>query len=69
MSHILGRALLPHENVHHVNGNRLDNRPENPELWVRKQPPGQRARDFVGYALEILRLYGHLIRTGEVEAA
>jgi hypothetical protein len=42
MSEILGRPLRPGENVHHKNGNRSDNRPENLELWTVPQPAGQR---------------------------
>lgn len=42
MEQMLGRPLLQHENVHHKNGVRNDNRPENLELWVTKQPVGQR---------------------------
>lgn len=60
MSRILGRPLRPGENVHHRNGDRSDNRPENLELWVKTQPSGQRAEDLVNWAREILATYGHL---------
>ena len=57
MEQMIGRELLPIENVHHKNGVRNDNRPENLELWSRRQPPGQRVEDKVEYAIEILKLY------------
>ena len=57
MEEIIGRPLEKHENVHHKNGNRADNRPENLELWSTYQPKGQRIEDKVQYAIEILRLY------------
>lgn len=61
MSRVLGRPLLKHESVHHKNGDRLDNRPENLELWTKHQPNGQRVVDKVRWAREILALYGHLV--------
>jgi hypothetical protein len=57
MEEILGRYLERHENVHHKNGDRTDNRPENLEVWSVVQPSGQRAEDKVAYAIEILELY------------
>jgi hypothetical protein len=57
MSEMLGRPLLPGEEVHHINGVRDDNRPENLELWSTSQPAGQRVEDLLAWADEIIRRY------------
>lgn len=59
MSESLGRPLYEDENVHHINGNRHDNRIENLELWSSAQPKGQRVEDKLEWAYEIIRRYSN----------
>jgi hypothetical protein len=59
MEQMLGRKMKDFETVHHKNGRRADNRPENLELWVKAQPAGQRAVDLAAWVVET---YPELIR-------
>lgn len=58
MERLLGRPLHPWEIVHHKNGVRKDNRPENLQVWITGHPNGVQGI----YIEEILRLRSRLER-------
>ena len=57
MERLLGRPLYSHETVHHINGVRADNSPENLELWSSSHPPGQRVIDKLTWARGLIKQY------------
>jgi len=58
MERILGRPLLPTETVHHRNGQRADNSPENLELWDSRHGKGQRVEDTIAWCRAFLADHG-----------
>jgi hypothetical protein len=57
MAQHLGRPLFPDEQVHHRNGERLDNRLSNLELWSTSHKRGARIEDLIEFAYTILIRY------------
>ena len=69
MERILGRQLRFGENIHHKNGDRKDNRPENLELWTKPQPPHQvneYLNEIVRLKLEIEKLRAQQTGSGQL---
>lgn len=55
MAQKLGRKLPPNANIHHIDGDKLNNDPSNLELWTTQQPAGQRVADRMKAAIKLIR--------------
>lgn len=57
----LNRELKTTENVHHINGDKLDNNLKNLELWDTSQPKGQRVQDKINHYRQFLEKHGFTV--------
>lgn len=64
MAGLLGRPLRPGETVHHRNGVRHDNRPENLELRIGDHARGNSLEEIVEWAREVLAQYEPMLSHG-----
>jgi hypothetical protein len=62
MESMIGRLLKSSETVHHKNGIKTDNRPENLELWAGRHGKNQRLSDLITDAILLLKENGYAVK-------
>lgn len=63
----LGRKLRKGENIHHLDGDRLNNDLSNLELWTVQQPAGQRITDKFDWAVKFIQSHPDLAASRGIE--